>query len=95
MNYYLQDARQYVGNCVLWWRKGGGYTTHIDEAELFDGSKTDLRATDVLWPVDLVLKGSSMQTDMQRLNHVEGAKEVTEAAYKKMTEDRSNWERII
>jgi|CXWL01.1.fsa_nt_gi hypothetical protein len=35
--YYIQDSRQYVGNSVLWWRKGGsGYTTDITDAEVFD-----------------------------------------------------------
>jgi hypothetical protein len=34
--YYVQDTRQMVGNCMLWWcpdRKG--YTTQIDEAGLY------------------------------------------------------------
>jgi len=34
--YLLQDTRSYVGNCPMWWRKGGnGYTTMIDEAERY------------------------------------------------------------
>ena len=34
--YYIQDKRSVVGNCVLWWRKGGaGYTCDVGEAEMF------------------------------------------------------------
>lgn len=34
--YYIQDARSYVGNSVLFWRPGGaGYTTNLDEAGLY------------------------------------------------------------
>ena len=36
--YYLQNCeRGHVGNCLLWWRKGGhGYTTNLDDAEQFE-----------------------------------------------------------
>lgn len=35
--YYLQDSRGYVGNDLLFWAKGSaGYTTNLEEAELFD-----------------------------------------------------------
>lgn len=34
--YYLQDTRQYVGNCILLWRKGNaGYTCNLDDAAVF------------------------------------------------------------
>lgn len=34
--YYIQDKRQYVGNCILWYRiNGAGYTCNIDDAEIF------------------------------------------------------------
>lgn len=38
MQYYYVErkASGYVGNCLLWWRKGGqGYTCNIDDAEVF------------------------------------------------------------
>ena len=40
MKYYIQrHASGYVGNCLIWWRKGGhGYTCDIDDAEVFDGN---------------------------------------------------------
>jgi hypothetical protein len=39
MQYYIQrHASGYVGNSLIWWRKGGrGYTCDIDQAEVFDG----------------------------------------------------------
>lgn len=33
--FYLQDKRQYVGNCILFWSIGGGYTTNVKKAEKF------------------------------------------------------------
>lgn len=31
--YYIQNKSQYVGNCVLFWRKYGcGYTCNLDDA---------------------------------------------------------------
>ncbi|MCO7641921.1 hypothetical protein NJI34_34700 [Pseudomonas sp. S 311-6] len=52
---YLQDTRQYVGNCPMWWAKGGsGYTTRLDEAERYtlkDALRQHAsRETDVPWP---------------------------------------------
>ncbi|MEY1661557.1 hypothetical protein [Isoalcanivorax beigongshangi] len=52
--FYLQDSRDYVGNCVVWWRRGGGYTTRLDEAEKFSRDKAmgqhRCRETDIPWP---------------------------------------------
>lgn len=53
--YYLQDARWsgMVGNCPSFWRKGGGYTTNLDEAERFtlDAAmrQHSCRDTDLPW----------------------------------------------
>jgi len=34
--FYLQDKRGFVGNAVLWWRKGGhGYTCDLTDAQVF------------------------------------------------------------
>lgn len=40
MKYYVQrHASGYVGNCLLWWRKGGrGYTCNLDDAEVFEAA---------------------------------------------------------
>lgn len=50
--YYVQDARYYVGNCILWWRNEGmGYTTDLDDAGLFTASEVaSMRDTDIAWP---------------------------------------------
>jgi hypothetical protein len=38
IQYYVQNVeRGYVGNNLLWWRKGGcGYTCDLGQAEVFD-----------------------------------------------------------
>jgi hypothetical protein len=72
--YYVQDARWYVGNCVLWWALDHkGYTCEIDRAHVF--TETELsrasRDTDVAWPkaeVDLLI---SRHVDMQKLRRIE------------------------
>lgn len=33
--FYLQDKRQYVGNCLLFWAQEGGYTTNVLKAKKF------------------------------------------------------------
>jgi hypothetical protein len=50
--YYLQDTRQVIGNCALWWRKNcSGYTVNLDEANTFTKSQAyaihNVRNTDV------------------------------------------------
>ena len=69
-NFYVQDKRQYVGNCILWWRKGGGYTTFIDQAEVFteETLPTD-RSTDVPWPKEHVDQHIKKVVDVQYLDN--------------------------
>jgi hypothetical protein len=52
--YYIQDTRQVVGNCVLWWcSKGAGYTCDISEAGCFTEEEIKgRRDTDVPWPCE-------------------------------------------
>ncbi|MFG0851903.1 hypothetical protein ACF8R4_12950 [Pseudomonas sp. FYR_2] len=33
--FYLQDSRSHVGDGLMFWALGGGYTTNLDKAELF------------------------------------------------------------
>ena len=44
MQYYVQNIEAgYVGNCLLWWRKGGkGYTCDLNQAQKFDESDEQL-----------------------------------------------------
>jgi len=57
--YYIQDARQVVGNCALWWCVDGhGYTCDIEEAGKWPESEAlklgEWRETDIPFPVDQV-----------------------------------------
>lgn len=54
--YYVQDSRQIVGNCMLWWCPDRrGYTTQIDEAGLYTADEVaSMRDTDIGWPKELI-----------------------------------------
>jgi hypothetical protein len=68
--YYIQDARSYVGNSVLWWRKEGqGYTCNLDEAEKVESTWVG-RSTDKLWPCNEIDALVYPQFDMQLLKQV-------------------------
>lgn len=51
--YLLQDTRHHVGNCPLWWKKGGGYTSRIDCADRFSLARAmaqhRVRESDLPW----------------------------------------------
>lgn len=51
--YYVQDTRQVVGNCGLWWRaERAGYSCNLDEAGKYTGEEAArMRDTDVAWPI--------------------------------------------
>lgn len=68
--YYVQDRRQFVGNCVLWWAKdSAGYCCALDDAGVYPGHFTrSLRETDVPWPVDLVRASVREYVDHQKLD---------------------------
>lgn len=68
--FYLQDSRGYVGNDILWWRKGNkGYTTNLEEAALFSRSEATAqnqdRHTDIPWPKDYIDQKARPAVDMQ------------------------------
>jgi len=55
--FYIQDTRQFVGNCPVWWgQDGNGYVTRLDEAGRYTYEKAvrqnRARETDVPWPCD-------------------------------------------
>lgn len=62
--YFIQDTRQYVGNCIYWWAKGGGYTTHLDDARevpAYEALRIERnRSTDKAWPADQVRAAVSL-----------------------------------
>lgn len=72
--FFIQDTRQYVGNCVLWSKDGHGYTCYLDEAWEVDEAKARSiersRETDKAWPADQVRAAICQMVDMQRLRSV-------------------------
>lgn len=76
MKFYIQRcASGYVGNCILWWRKGGaGYTTNLDDAEVFDESDEIFlnivkdRGTFVAWEIDYTNSCAHRHVDHQNIN---------------------------
>lgn len=49
--FFILDTRQIVGNCAMFWRPdGAGYTCDINEAGLYDKTRSD-RDTDIYVPV--------------------------------------------
>lgn len=80
--YFIQDTRQHVGNCMLWWANGGGYTTHLDEAREYTEKEAcsieRTSGTDKAWPADQVRAAASLQVDVQRLRRVVDAPPLAE-----------------
>jgi len=56
--YYLQDKRDFVGNDMLFWRLGGGYTTDVSKAEIFTKESAlnqhRARETDIPWAKEYI-----------------------------------------
>jgi len=52
--FYVQDSREVIGNALLFWSKGGGYTTDLREADLMTEKQAfelnKFRSTDLPWP---------------------------------------------
>jgi len=74
--FYIQDTRQYVGNCVYWWAKESkGSTCHLDNAMQVEEKEAreieQSRGTDKAWPVEAVDAVATRQVDIQRLRHDE------------------------
>ena len=72
--YFIQDTRQYVGNCMLFHAKSNGYTTHLDEA--LECGEEEARAikrnrnTDKAWPAEQIRAAASVQVDVQRIRPI-------------------------
>lgn len=63
--FFIQDKRQYVGNCMVFWKKEGrGYTTDLNDAWLVDADWKE-RETDVLWPEGLMRSLAKPRVDIQ------------------------------
>jgi len=75
--YYLQDTRQYVGNCMLFWAKdgGSGYTCHLKDAQEYTKEEAFAqhreRKSDKPWKVSDMKKIADLMVDAQYLNRIE------------------------
>ena len=68
--YYLQDSRTLVGNCIMWWRKNrAGYTTKLELAHVFTREEAmeqhKSRKTDIPWPKAYVDEIAYRTVDIQ------------------------------
>lgn len=73
--YYVQNKeRGYVGNCILWWKKGGhGYTCNLDEAEIFEQNDSNFQSITknsrkyMAWEKSYIDERSQKHVDMQNI----------------------------
>lgn len=71
--YYVQDARNYVGNAVLWWGLNScGYVTDLKKAQKYTKEEIvskfgEGRETDIIWPASHVEGAIREYVDMQGL----------------------------
>jgi hypothetical protein len=76
--FFLQHGRMlYAGNSPWWWKKGGNYTTRIDEAQEFTEKEADelIRTTQSShdfkkWPAEWVRAAAHLTVDMQDLTYI-------------------------
>ena len=65
----LQDSRDFVGNSMLFWQTGGGYTTDIDKAEVMTKEKAMAqhrsRQSDRPYPLSYLLERVKRHIDVQ------------------------------
>ncbi len=70
-SYYVQDARSYVGNAVLWWAQDGkGYTTNLKNAHKYSFAEIKSfkpRDTDIIWEAKHVEGAIREYVDIQGL----------------------------
>ncbi len=78
--FYVQDKRSYVGNDILFWRDGGGYTTDVSKAEIFTKEHAmalhKSRHTDVPWPKEYIDSKTRPAVDMQYVKNKEALETV-------------------
>jgi hypothetical protein len=68
--YYMQDSRSYIGNCMKWWKLGGGYTADLCEAQVWTESAAmrqhASRETDIPWTKEVIDELARPTVDMQK-----------------------------
>lgn len=75
--YYVQDARTYVGNSMSWWAKDAhGYCCDIRKAHVWTKAEAmeqhEMRETDVPWPKKYIDKRIQHHIDMQCCDRAQG-----------------------
>lgn len=70
--YYIQDTRQFVGNCPMWWGPdGAGYVTRLDEAGRYTYDQAirqnRARETDVPWKCSEIDALARLTVDYQHM----------------------------
>lgn len=70
--FYMQDMRQIVGNCMLWWAKdGAGYTCNLKLAHVY--SEVEIlkqslwRVNDIAWPKGYIDALVTPMVDQQKV----------------------------
>lgn len=73
--FFLQDGRGLVGENLMFWAKGGGYTSDLRQADPFSKDNAvaqhRIRQTDIPWPADYLHARFYTPVDMQYLSHVD------------------------
>jgi len=82
--YYLQDTRQCVGNCMLFWGKNdNGYTCHLKNAQTYTKEQAfaqhKMRSSDKPWKVSDIQKIASLMVDVQYAHRIEQAADRSDA----------------
>ncbi len=80
--YYVQDAKGYVGNSMLWWKKDNcGYVCDIRKAKKFTKAEIDKMdtiqdGTKRAWPVGYIDDRVQFHIDMQDVSHKQAMKAI-------------------
>lgn len=79
--YFIRDARQWVGNCALWWApEGRGYTCDLAQAGEFTAKQTSRlarRETDIPYRVDLVRAVATIHVTGDALSDLDATASIT------------------
>lgn len=93
--FYLQDSRSSVGTCAMFWKLGGGYTSNLNEAELFQRDSAvrqyKCRETDLPWPQRYIDARTTKGVDCQYVDRDEAGK-LAESADRFYAAYRREWD---
>lgn len=71
--FYIQDTRQVVGNCALWWSPNAcGYTCDLDAAGLYTKDETSKghRETDKSFPREVVERAAVSHVRVEKMREL-------------------------